>query len=115
MDRSLDEFLAGEERETDTDAHDTVDAADTTDSTNAADAEEDAENDETGAPEGASDPPDAATEVAGDEEAPALTVHPAESTMDWTPGGAACAACGSTVERRWRDDGELVCLGCKTW
>jgi hypothetical protein len=51
---------------------------------------------------------------AGDEE-PADAAEPAVSTYDWTPDGADCADCGATVERRWRDDGELVCTDCKTW
>lgn len=42
-------------------------------------------------------------------------VEPAVSTLDWRPGRAPCAACGESVERRWRDDGELVCSSCKTW
>ena len=46
---------------------------------------------------------------------PSLAVHPVESTMDWTPGGAACDACETSVERRWRDDGALVCPDCKRW
>lgn len=37
------------------------------------------------------------------------------STFDWSPDGAPCTACGDRVERRWRDDGRLVCGGCKTW
>lgn len=37
------------------------------------------------------------------------------STFDWSPDGAPCAACGDRVERRWRDDGRLVCEQCKTW
>lgn len=42
-------------------------------------------------------------------------VEPAVPTLDWTPGGAPCAACGATVERRWRDDGRMVCGECKGW
>ena len=36
-------------------------------------------------------------------------------TTAWTPDGAPCATCGETVERRWRQDGALVCAECKTW
>ena len=43
------------------------------------------------------------------------TVEPAVSTYDWTPTGADCEACGTTVEKRWRDDGRLVCPDCKAW
>ena len=41
--------------------------------------------------------------------------EPASPTFDWTPDGAACAACGERVERRWTDDGRLVCAACKGW
>lgn len=41
--------------------------------------------------------------------------EPARATYDWTPTGAACACCGSTVEKRWRDDDEMVCADCKEW
>ncbi|WP_299232745.1 DUF7573 domain-containing protein [Natronomonas sp.] len=37
------------------------------------------------------------------------------STYAWTPGGRACPACGSVVERRWRDGDELVCVDCVSW
>lgn len=40
---------------------------------------------------------------------------PTHSTYGWTPGGAACADCGATVRRRWRDDGRFVCADCKAW
>ncbi len=40
---------------------------------------------------------------------------PVVSTLDWRPSGAPCAACGQPSERRWRDDGDLVCSSCKTW
>jgi hypothetical protein len=39
----------------------------------------------------------------------------AESTYAWDPEGAACEGCGAVVERRWRDDGDLVCDACKSW
>lgn len=41
--------------------------------------------------------------------------EPAVSTYEFAPGGAACAACGESVEKRWRDDAGLVCPGCKEW
>jgi hypothetical protein len=40
---------------------------------------------------------------------------PAVSTSDYRSGGADCEACGVAVERRWRDDGALVCADCKAW
>jgi hypothetical protein len=42
-------------------------------------------------------------------------VPPAESTFAWSSEPVACAACGEAVQRRWRDDGELVCRACKSW
>jgi hypothetical protein len=39
----------------------------------------------------------------------------AVSTSDYRSDGADCEACGATVERRWRDDGALVCADCKAW
>jgi len=42
-------------------------------------------------------------------------VAPADVTYRWDPGGGACADCGATVERRWRDDGAFVCGDCKEW
>lgn len=51
-------------------------------------------------------------------ESPAVdpsTVEPAVSTYAWDRDPVACAACGEPVEKRWRDDGELVCADCKEW
>ena len=42
-------------------------------------------------------------------------VSPASATYVWTPAGDACARCGSSVERMWRCEGELVCGECKEW
>ena len=42
-------------------------------------------------------------------------VEPATPTMRFAPDGAACDACGETVERRWHDDGAFVCADCKAW
>ena len=100
MNRSLDDFAGGEDDET-TDAADDAGAGD-------------AAVERTAEPGPAADDTDDADD--GDDEAgPSLAVRPAESTMDWTPGGAACAACERRVERRWRDDGRLVCIDCKRW
>lgn len=37
------------------------------------------------------------------------------STYAFAPEGAACAACGAVVRRRWRQGRELVCPDCKRW
>ncbi|MFH5797504.1 hypothetical protein [Haladaptatus sp. CMAA 1911] len=50
-----------------------------------------------------------------DESAEVPEVEPARATYDWTPTGAACACCGSTVEKRWRDEDGMVCADCKEW
>jgi len=42
-------------------------------------------------------------------------VAPAVSTYAWSPEGGACDGCGASVQRRWRDDGALVCADCKKW
>lgn len=42
-------------------------------------------------------------------------IEPATATYAWTPERADCAACGTAVERRWRDDDRLVCADCKSW
>ncbi|WP_134668807.1 DUF7573 domain-containing protein [Halorussus marinus] len=47
--------------------------------------------------------------------ADAPSVEPARSTYAWSPRGGECADCGESVERRWRDDGALVCGDCKEW
>jgi len=50
-----------------------------------------------------------------DDETSADTVEPAVTTYAWSPEGAACAECGEVVERRWTQDGHLVCGACKSW
>ena len=39
----------------------------------------------------------------------------ATTTYAWSEEGAACAACGEVVPRRWQQDGTLVCPACKEW
>ncbi|MFC7167041.1 DUF7573 domain-containing protein [Halospeciosus flavus] len=41
--------------------------------------------------------------------------EPAETTHAFDADGSECEACGATVERRWRQDGDLVCPDCKRW
>jgi len=53
---------------------------------------------------------------------------PSVPTMRWSADGAACDACGTTIQRRWRDgeerrssgrrpsaDATFVCADCKEW
>jgi len=42
-------------------------------------------------------------------------VEPATTTYSWSGDSGSCEACGDAVERRWRDDGRLVCDDCKEW
>lgn len=53
--------------------------------------------------------------VGSDAEESSETVAPAASTYAWSPSGEPCDACGAAVERRWRDEGDLVCGDCKSW
>lgn len=61
------------------------------------------------------DAPDEPESTDDPDEARDRTADAGLSTFDWSPGGAPCAACGDRVERRWRDDGRLVCEECKAW
>lgn len=36
-------------------------------------------------------------------------------TTDWHAEGRECEQCGAVVERRWRQDGAMVCPPCKDW
>jgi hypothetical protein len=44
------------------------------------------------------------------ERTPALT-----TTIDVAGEERPCERCGDPTDRRWRDDGALVCLDCKEW
>jgi hypothetical protein len=62
--------------------------------------------------------PDDETGVADDDgvtNPPTDGVEPTTTTATWSPTGAACADCGTVVERRWRDDERFVCVDCKEW
>lgn len=43
------------------------------------------------------------------------SVEPATTTYEFAPDGAECPSCGRTVDRRWQQDGSLVCGECKDW
>ena len=96
-DRSLDEFLGGERRDS---VDESAEADVTDDLADATETEPEAE------PSPGSEPA-----ADGDE----ATVTPAVSTYAFSPDGAPCGACGTVVEKRWRDDGDLVCPDCKQW
>lgn len=104
-DRSLDEFLGGEPGDADaTDEGEEGDAEPAP--AEPADAEPAAES---------ADPDDDAEPATDPDSDPDDAVEPAVSTYEFSPDGAPCAACGAVVEKRWRDDGELVCPDCKVW
>lgn len=102
--RSLDEFLGGEasdEPAGNSDGPDTGQAV-----------EEPAEATDSSVDErGAGEPADG--EPAAD--AAPETVDPMAETFAWSPDGGECAACGGTVDERWRDGDALVCGECKAW
>lgn len=96
-DRSLEEF-ADAAADDDADTGDDVDAdADATNSDAAGDAD------------GGDGSPETSSVDAVD------AADPAAPTYDYSPDGAACDACGESVTRRWRDDGDYVCADCKEW
>ena len=61
------------------------------------------------------DEPTASDESTADGEPTATEADPATVTYRWQPDGAACARCGTTTERQWRDDDGFVCADCKAW
>jgi hypothetical protein len=133
-DHSLDDFLDDGERADPADQDDTgeagdsaeADAGDHPDGGKDVDAAEPATDAAAGSAD-ASAPDDGATDLngsdAGDADDDAAeedsidpeSVDPAEPTYDWSPDGAACAACGETTTTRWRQDGAYVCADCKEW
>ena len=75
---------------------------------------------------GAKEPEPTASEVTGEQSetdtatessdaGPRDGPEPAAMTYVWDGAGAACGACGETVERRWQQDDGLVCVDCKDW
>jgi len=42
-------------------------------------------------------------------------VEPAETTYVWNGEGSVCDGCGERSERRWRQSDGLVCPDCKEW
>jgi len=42
-------------------------------------------------------------------------IEPAATTYAWDGASAACDECDEPVERRWQQDGGLVCVECKDW
>ena len=61
------------------------------------------------------DEPTTDDESTADDEPTATEADPATVTYRWQPDDAACARCGTTTERQWRDDDGFVCADCKAW
>lgn len=98
--RSLDEFLAGNDADSAPDERSVPEAPD-----GAASASADT---------GSDDPTETASvENENDEDRP--VVEPMAETFTWSAAGGSCASCGERVETRWRDAGTLVCENCKEW
>ena len=97
-DTSLDDFLDGESGE--------QPAADE-ESTGEAESASEAGQAEEPATGGGAEPADAT--------ASSVDVEPAATTYAWSDEGTTCDDCGETVERRWQQAGELVCVECKDW
>ncbi|RDZ52917.1 hypothetical protein C5C07_14275 [Haloferax sp. Atlit-4N] len=67
-----------------------------------------------GGDDGAADEPTVAddavdSDVADDRDVSTL------ATYRWTPEATPCPQCGESVQKRWLDGDEYVCLDCKDW
>lgn len=65
--------------------------------------------------EQAADEPARGGEAGEPERGGDAAVEPAVSTYRFAPDGRACADCGGSVTRLWRDGDALVCPDCKQW
>jgi len=112
-DRSLDEFLGGEQPP-ENDGSEAMESGDSGEDEGDVDTGDEGDVD-TG-DEGDVDTGDEGDVDTGDESG-VESVGPAavEVTMAVTREGADCAACGATVERRWQGESGLVCGDCKEW
>ncbi|WP_439028590.1 DUF7573 domain-containing protein [Haloarchaeobius sp. DT45] len=54
-------------------------------------------------------------DVDGSRQDETADAEPTVTTYQWSPAGGECAACGASVERRWRDRSGFVCAACKEW
>jgi hypothetical protein len=108
-DTSLDDFLDISDQTTaESEAATTDDVA-----TEVDDPTEDAGD--TGDPDADTGDTEALSEDADDTERHGAVEPTGPPTTQWAADGATCAVCDERVTRRWRDDGRLVCAGCKNW
>jgi len=93
---------------------DFLDVSDQTTEESEATTTDDASTEVDDPPGDAGDTGDPAGNIADTEQDAA--VEPAcPPTAQWAADGATCGVCDERVTRRWRDDGRLVCAGCKNW
>lgn len=102
-DRSLDEFVGSGSTPTSDDSESEI-----------AESAEPPEEIETISERPESTLPDA-EQPAADPDPPIDDAEPATATSAWHSDGASCERCGERTDRRWTDDGALVCVDCKTW
>jgi len=75
----------------------------------------DADTGDTEDPDADTGDTEALSEDADDTERHGAVEPTGPPTAQWAADGATCAVCDERVTRRWRDDGRLVCAGCKNW
>jgi hypothetical protein len=100
--RSLDDFLGGDDADTDAHGDTDTDAHGDTDT----DAHGDTDTDAHG---------DTDTDAHGDTDTADTAAERPRATYRWSPVGDDCPACGTTVQRRWREGDRFVCADCKEW
>jgi hypothetical protein len=105
--RSLDDFLGGD------DATDRDDAAEREDATATDPSNGDVPADSHDPERDGTDPDE--SEDRESERVDPVTVDPAAATATWHRAGADCESCGEAATRRWRQDDALVCADCKSW
>lgn len=121
-DRSLDEFIGGGESEQPEaeeadDGHQMTDSREEDeDSENGPESDQDANDPADSDPDNeVAEPPNGDEDEPSNDAIPAESVEPATVTAGWEASGTCCEACGSTVERTWRQEGSVVCGDCKDW
>lgn len=110
-DASLDDFLDANEESEGSESAAVGDGAGGDDGAEDSEAAGDAVNETETDPDERDGAGNSSTPESADQE----TVEPAVTTYAWSPDGAACTDCGEVVERRWGQDGQLVCGACKSW
>ncbi|MFC7027243.1 hypothetical protein ACFQJ5_05955 [Halomicroarcula sp. GCM10025324] len=114
-DASLDDFLGSGDDDADEERDTGSTDADGSETERGDDPATDAGTAETEA--GASDEEADSTDGDDGETAPedGRDVAPATTTYAWSDEGTTCEECGAPAERRWQQDGALVCPDCKVW